>query len=204
MKIPTSYRQITVEQLIKLGKIDKGLSKIERDVAILSILTGQPEEYFDSLSWDELTKLVREIRFLDENKLPAKIKKVIWLNKTRYVAHTHPGSYSTDVYLSIKLYQKDTLNNIHKILAWMYKPSFAKHDPEKSANDFLKASVADVYGAFFLLSQVLLNWKAITEYSIMESSEILTNHMKEVRETLLQSTGDGMTHLTQLLSQPKA
>lgn len=196
---------LTVSQFIKFKAISEDMPNLEKDLLKLSIIFNKPVAYFEKLSFKILTA---HLKFLKntEGPFPSKLKKVIWIKGTRYVAQTRVSDYSTELWLSLVHYRTiGLIPNLHHILSWIYKPTFIndsekfhplkwmfpKLNPEKYANDFLHAKMNDVYGTFFLFLKNYQKWKVLLEYSIIRSTEILTSHMKELAAHQSQRTGDG-------------
>lgn len=191
-----SYRNLKVGQYIELQSIDKDLQRIDRIVLTASIVTGKPVDHFDNMNMDEIPTFP----FLESGKMPFKVKKTLFLNGKIYRANIKVKDFPPSVWGAIMHYRTDTIENLHNILAWIYKPVFTswkKYDTEKAAHDFYNhANMADVYGCFFLFFRLSRKWKATMEFSINQSREILMAHLKEMEadSSLLTNITDGTIH----------
>lgn len=199
-----AYSKLSVKKYQQLNKIpppitdgdpiDIELSKNEFNIARLAIITGKSADELEAEPFRRLKHLMRKLRFLDENKHPGKQHRIIWLNGTRYVLRSELKDYSKGIYLTLKAYGNDVIGNMHHILAWLYQPTFGKHDPDKAANDFLKAKMSKVYGTFFLFSRMLQRSKVLLAYSRLEAETKIQNH-KQVMIQYFSGT-DGIESLT--------
>lgn len=74
MKVPYSFEDITLSQFMQLheNEIDKSIDKIEKDNKRLSILSGEPIEIIEDLSFGDRQE---------------------FLNKTAYI-NTPPNTYN--------------------------------------------------------------------------------------------------------------
>jgi len=186
-----SYKNLKVGQYIQIQSIKQDLPGLEKKILKACIILGKDIDYYENTDFDKIPTFP----FLDELKMPHKVKKRLFINGTIYVARTKVKEFTPKTWGSIMHYRTDTIKNIHHILAWIYKPVFTKekdHDVEKTAQVFYDhANLADVYGCFFLFSKVLRKWKAIMEFSIQQSATILTEHLRELESERLINTTDG-------------
>lgn len=189
------FNKVTVKQFIELAKVDKDLPFYDRICRRLSILTGKPEEHFEAMEFDKLNALAASISFLDVAPV-VKVKPVLWLRGTRYVLKDKPAEYNTSAYLAFKTYEKTKEQNIHHLLAWMYRPTFSKHNPEKAAADFLHAKITDVQGAFFLFTRKLQESRLHIQYSVLEAEQTLKDHLPELQVFMANYTNSsaGIIH----------
>lgn len=194
-----SYRKLKVGDYIKIQAIPKDLSKRERAAEIMAIVTGKPVEYFESLTHKSFDKMASRLLFLDSDLPSKRVKKVIWLGMERYRLVDKLEESSTEMWASIMHYRtKGTAQNMAHILAWMYRPTFGKFDPEKAEKLFReRANISEVYGAFFLFSRIMRRWKIGLDL-LQETSQAammtLMNHLtKDLGLLPYQENTDGVT-----------
>jgi len=187
-----TWRNVTIKQYMDIKAIPAELPSWEREDRIMAIVFGWPLEKVEALSFKKRKKYQALIRFVND-PTPAKFKKVIWINGTRYKARTKVDRYSPEIGLSLIAHRNAGINKtMNKCLGWIYAPTFTKHDPEKAAEDMLKAKVSDVLGCFFLFSvKAKLSNLAISAYK-QEQMEILQEHLEAVTNHF-QGTGAGIT-----------
>jgi hypothetical protein len=178
-----------------IKNISEEMPQLEKDCLRLSIVCKKPVEYFESMEFRDLNRHRAALKFLD--KLPTRSGRAIWIGFKRYRPLLKPEVHSTEIWLSLVHYRdRGVIQNLHNILAWIYKPMFGKAKEE----DFKRARMADVYGTFFLFCQLHSKWKAALKYSEAESLRILMEHLTEVTTWTkgqdyqkLQSTTAGST-----------
>lgn len=185
-----TWRDITIKQYMEIKAIPADTPTRIRRADLARIIFGWNKDKIDEMPIEKVDALAPLLDFINEPP-PATFKKVVWLNGTRYKARLNPGKYSPNDGLSIIAHRNAGINKtLNKILARIYVPTFGRHNPERGAEDFLKAKVADVLGCFFLFStKARLSNLAINAYKedqmkmLQEHLEVVTNHF--------QSTGDG-------------
>lgn len=197
--------RFTVDKFIKLNEIKKEtLTSLEGSVehAIekadnlnrrLAVFYNKPIERFEAMNFKKLEQYGKWMAIC-ENRLPKKVKKVLWLNGTRYVLQDNVAEHSTEVWLSLIHYREkgNVIKNLNLICSWIYKPTFANFNPDKAAIDFLKADIRDVYSAFFLFLRQSKRWKAHIKFSRQQAMEIMKEHLKEAAAHPWQHSTDGI------------
>lgn len=183
---------MTVKQYQQLNKIPPTLTGIDLIYRKLSIMTGKSESYLERVPFKKINKLKEKLAEFEN--VPLKKRKTIWLNGMPFRLKDKPTDYDTNTYLSLKAFDKDRIEHMHQILAWIYKPLF-KISPEKTYEWFLKADMATIQAAFFLFSRKSQKLKVHLECSIATSQKILTSHMKDLQNFVIQykNTTAGIT-----------
>lgn len=186
---------MTVKQYMAIKAIPEEMSTREAGAIKMSILFGKPVEHYEGLSFKEFDKLLPYILFIDTDPV-APVKRTIWIGFTRYKLHDKVSDYNPDTGLSLVHFRTiGLLANIHKFAGWIYRPTFAKHDKYKAANDLLNAKITDVYGGFFLFSKKAKKLKDVLNvYSQMAMMD-LAEHLDQVTRHY-QEAGDGITPST--------
>lgn len=210
-----SYR-ITVGQYQQLQSIvpqtefDNDLERVmhEQEIALkkLSIVFKKPVEFFEGVDFKKLREYQAFMKII-EGPTPTRVKKVFWINGTRYKASTDVETQSNEIWLSLIHYRQiGVIPNLHHILSHIYRPTFIndskgfhpikwmfpKLNPKKYADDFLKAKMSDVYGTFFLFLRKHRKWKAALEYSRSDLMNQLATHLTELEQMQSQKNGAGI------------
>lgn len=160
--IPSSVKDITISQFMRCVDIynTPGIDLLDREILILSELTGKPEEYFTSMDIGELKKLFRKVPILSIDGLKdVRFNKQLLLNGWLYKAVYDPSEVNVALYRDLKTYiDKGIDKNLHKILACIYRPVFRKYtsaEHKKTSELMLKQKIGNVTGAVFFYSDLL-------------------------------------------------
>ena len=124
--IPNSYKKLPLHQYGAIREIVKAESIIgvDKDIKILSFLSGQPCEYFEKLSFRDLELWQNQISFLFKD-IPFKLKKYLWINRKLFKVITDTSELSSSIYLGLKHHQEKgdiNGNNMHNALSQIIKP----------------------------------------------------------------------------------
>lgn len=169
------------------------MNPLDSDYLKMSIVWDKPTNFFDKINFAKLNTCRIMVNQIISEAPSVKLKPVLWLNGTRYKAIMKPEAFDTSTYLALQLYRKDPINNLHHILAWLYRPTLAKHDADKAAKDFLNARMHHVNGTFFLFSLLCEKWKTDSNAYKMTQIQNLTAHLKEVARKMSPNFMDGFT-----------
>jgi hypothetical protein len=158
-KLPKSWNDVTVPQLIQLEEIrtDKSIDEqispsLVRSYLILSLFTGMPYDYFESMKISEAKKLIEKIAFINSYP-PDNIVNYFWCGGYRWKVNINlnnlTGGNLIDHY-ELTRDQDKILINCNKILAMYCEPlslMFFKKEMsyEKKCEILLKAPVQVVY-----------------------------------------------------------
>lgn len=195
--IPTNYKDIKLEQLAGVHKILKSKDDhVDKCIRLLSYLTNKSRRYYESLPLWKLQHHFKQISFLFQPNPKLPVKKVIWLNGYPYKALLDVSKFSSSRYLSLKHYVSNgqTEQNLHKIIALMYKPLFKSDKLDEEGNykddsmneinrraELIKSkSCYDVYGAVFFYSKVSTILSARMQTYLEQAMEKINHHMKEL------------------------
>lgn len=174
-----SYKNITVSQFQKISAINPDEPDEVKQCLKLEILSGKPYEYFDLAPFKVLEVWLYRLKVLESTSIPKRVNKTIIVNGHLYRLRSECKDFSKGLYLSIKAYDGKYIENLHKVLAAIYKPVFWR-DKTKQQCDFKEATLGQVYGAFFLFSRKLLTAKMHIEYSMQESIKVINQRVKEM------------------------
>lgn len=138
----------------------------DREVKLLSIVSGKTVEYLEDLPLEDLRKLFRQMNKID-TKLNDKPKRIVSVKLKPFVAFCLPSEISdklsTNQYTALKTYtatEEDTIKNMHKILALTYAPYRLFRKPKlseyfnKIEERMKSAKMGDISGTVFLLSRI--------------------------------------------------
>jgi hypothetical protein len=148
---------------------NKDWTDLDKEVKLLTIVTGLTEYQIDSLSIEDLKELRKDLAFLDE-PIEGKPVDYITTNGKRYRINYDIKNMPAARYIESKVFSKDTLGNLHKIAAsmvipqkknWFGKWVDDKYDASKHeqyAADMQEANFIHVYHSLVFFYQVYKNW----------------------------------------------
>jgi hypothetical protein len=128
LRIPTKLEDVTIGTFIKIAKLeatDDPEQILDRNIKMLSLLTGEGEDVFLELTASQLAELVGKISFL--NNLPeAKAINQVNINGKLYQANLLISELTAGQYIDLSEFIKNPINNLHKIMATLYLPAQKK------------------------------------------------------------------------------
>jgi len=194
--IPNSYNKLKLSQYGTVREIITSASivGIDKDLKILSFLSGKPFEYFNEMEFGELDLWQKQISFLWK-PVPFKLKKYILIHRRLFKVITDVSEVSGSIYLGLKHHaEKGDINgdNMHNALSQIIKPFslFKKENSIKQQNEtaeWLKkyANVGEVQSPLFFYSVTYeqLNNRMATylmkeqiKMNPIAESEVVMNH----------------------------
>lgn len=213
MKVPKSWDEITLNQYSEITDIIAvDMDELDRQVKILSILTGETEDYILDLDLTEVKKHIRDIRFIYSVPSKAKVIQKIKIKGNRYFVNLNVRDITGGEYIDLMSLTKDKAqinSNLADIIAIFLKPinifgyhkrsCYRKNDngilvqtlesrtaTAKLIKEHLKMSTVFSMSGFFLK-----NWEALTKATL--DSIIKTNEMKK-KWILKQMKKDGFKY----------
>jgi len=148
---------------------EKDWTELDKEVKMLSVITGLTEYQIDSLSIETLKEMRKDLAFLDE-PIEGKPVDYIVVNGRRYRINYDIKNMPAARYIESKVFSKDTLANLHKIAAsmvipqkrtWLGKWVDDKYDASKHedyAADMQEANFIHVYHSLVFFYQIFRNW----------------------------------------------
>lgn len=148
---------------------EKDWTELDKEVKMLSVITGLTEYQIDSLSIETLKEMRKDLAFLDE-PIEGKPVDFIVINGRRYRMNYDIKNMPAARYIESKVFSKETLANLHKIAAsmvipqkrtWLGKWVDDKYDASKHeeyAADMQEANFIHVYHSLVFFYQVYRNW----------------------------------------------
>ena len=159
---------------------NKDWTELDKEVKLLSVITGLTEYQIDSLTIEDLKELRKNLAFLDE-PIEGKPVDFIVINGRRYRMNYDIKNMPAARYIESKVFSKDTLANLHKIAAsmvipqkktWFGKWVDDKYDASKHeqyAQDMQEANFIHIYHSLVFFYQVYRNWIEVSrDYMIQE------------------------------------
>ena len=188
VKTPDSWNEINISTFQELRSVNDGDNKMFEIVSIL--IDEDPEEI---KKWD-LASFKRVSDALTwTNTLPTKedFKKVIEIDGVKYGFVERLSSLNLGQWMDIETYLRDTIVNLHKLMAIFYRPIISERpiiiEPYDSVSGAKRAelfkyklSIAECYGALVFFSTIeresLLNSQAYSlkqmRLMMMETSQL--------------------------------
>jgi hypothetical protein len=182
---------------------NKDWTELDKEVKLLSVITGLTEYQIDSLTIEDLKELRKDLAFLDE-PIEGKPVDFIVINGRRYRMNYDIKNMPAARYIESKVFSKDTLANLHKIAAsmvipqkktWFGKWVDDKYDASKHeqyAQDMQEANFIHIYHSLVFFYQVYRNWIEVSrDYMIAEmtTAGMTTEQAQQVVQLLCESTG---------------
>jgi hypothetical protein len=182
---------------------NKDWTELDKEVKLLTIVTGLTEYQIDSLGVKELKELRSELAFLDE-AIEGQPVDYIKTNGKQYRINYDIKNMPFARYIESKVFSKDTVANLHKIAAsmvipqkknWFGKLVDDKYDASKHEEysaDMQEANFIHVYHSLVFFYQVYRNWIEVSRDYM--TAEMMTAGMtKEQADSvvllLCESTG---------------
>ena len=166
-----TWNDVTVYQYQQIQNIKED-DILDADVKLVAIMYDLTEKQVDAMSMAEFNEKKREVSFVYSEPLVPKTSKYIKASKNVYrfipdIREVKLGG--TGRYITIKHFQKNVIENLHKIAASMIVPQkkgwfglkdaeYKADEHEMYAEDILSAKIVDVYGMIVFFCKVYLNW----------------------------------------------
>jgi hypothetical protein len=206
MKLPYSYKDISVKQYQSIHPLLKDDMTIDDWVAIIAKLSGLSVAEVETIPIKHLKNYLIQVSFLNQS-INHKPSKKIRIGKHFYKGCLDAEMLNTAQYTSIKTFCKDgdIVGNLDKICACLYSKltwKGYKYDANKfkeACEDFQSVSIAEVYGVVFFCSKVLTNLMESTP-DYLAAIQVIKEREQEIIAMILEpsflSSGDGTQPLT--------
>lgn len=194
MKVPYSFEDITLSQFMQLheNEIDKSIDKIEKDNKRLSILSGEPIEIIEDLSFGDRQEFLNKTAYINTPPNTLKVCKRFRAKGTLLVPTTSLQEMKVnqlvDFYSLLKQTNGEYIKQANILLAVMFKPvtlfGKAKYSPENHAKIselLLSAKVGDCLGLLFFYLDF---WK-LCEPRIVHCLKTANQTIEEVMKEIL-------------------
>jgi hypothetical protein len=205
MIIPSSYNNLTIEQFQKLTVLVTKDQSIERDILILSLLTGKSSFEIEKLTPTVFYQYFAMASFINEPIKSIGLKKSTWLGFKKFKAITEIHDFTTAQHKDFTEIMKANDNNyitcLPNILAICHKELTLKgyvynsDNHYKNAKIFSQAKIKDVLGAVFFYSKCLKSYSTIIENSLVLHTQMIKEMLEEIEGDKpfqdFLNTGDG-------------
>lgn len=183
---------------------NKDWTELDKEVKLLTIVTGLTEYQLDSLGVQDLKELRKELAFLDE-PIEGQPVDYIKTNGKQYRINYDIKNMPFARYIESKVFSKETVANLHKIAAsmvipqkknWLGKWVDDKYDASKHEEysaDMQEANFIHVYHSLVFFYQVYKNWIEVSrDYMTAEMTKAgMTKEQADSVVLLLCESMDG-------------
>lgn len=201
MRLPKSYKDITVEQYQEIREVlQKDSESIDTWVRIVCILTNKQIEEIENLKADHLKWVFSQISWIRKPELKGRKRKYIFAGGRLYKACFYAQKLNTAQYVDLKSFLKegDADKNLHKLLACVYLPltwkgfDYSGEKHVETASRLRKVKMGRVYPTVFFYSKVWKNSiKAIQESGIKKAENLMLQSLEAILSEISESNGDG-------------
>lgn len=206
MILPTSWRDLSIEQYLKIGGILKSkLDVFDKKMLTLSIATGKEEEELQKLDGKILRYCFHKLKFIEDMNIKVRVPEEFKIGRRRFKVNLNIAGYTAGQYISIKTFAQEGVDGMHKVLAvichevkrkffffdYIYEFDASNH---KQISDILLKgmSIADAYPVFVFFCEL---WGALKDpmltYTKKEARKTLVKLMNLKKEKHSKNTGDG-------------
>lgn len=169
------WQDLTVSQYQEAYRImhDKAIDSIERAYQLVLLLYKLTERELDETEVSSYRQLVKSLDFIGNEKIEARVKRVIRVNNKKYVVELNPNKLPNSSALSIQKYmpqtEKDIIEFMPYLLARMVCPmkrnllgvwkkqKHEQRDFDIYVEDMKDVKLLDVYGVFDYARKVMYN-----------------------------------------------
>lgn len=164
LNIPKGWDEVYVDDFLELRKLETDNFKINfsKQLAILSVITGEDEEVFEDLDVDELNKILKSIAWIKSQPSTEFQRKINNLHFKGFENLTLGEYIDIEHFIS-----EDYYENLPIICAILYRQKrtddwgniiwepYDNIDIWKRSEQFLDIPITDIFG----IIQSLLNWR---------------------------------------------
>lgn len=203
MKIPTNWSDLSIEQFFAVNDyLKKDKSELDKQIGLLSILTGRSEELINKIKYKQFAKIIKKLKFLETLNIPEGAPKSFWLKGIKYKFKPNLNHFTAENLIDAMSYGKDgEYKNIHKILALYCKPArwqfwVRQKSAERADLFYRNMSVATALPIYVFFSNVLSDLLPRIETYL---AKMLNKEMKTIvkmAKKLSRDTGAGSSPLT--------
>lgn len=133
-KFPETWKEVTLEQFQKVNQLSNE-NEIDFEIAMISILAGIPTDNILDLPIVEYRKLKEACSFINVN--PDSIpKNIIEIDGVKYGYRNDVRKMKTSEYIDFETMSINGLENMHIIMAILYRPIIKVGNLEKDPFDY--------------------------------------------------------------------
>lgn len=123
-----TWNNITIQDYYNLTTIINSENiefEVERDIKLLSYVSGEPEAYYEAMPVSELAKHTKHIAFLSVGEIPGKVEEYITVDNQKYKVSLDAFDISSGRYIDIMHFTKEPgylIKELHNIMAVLCLP----------------------------------------------------------------------------------
>ena len=202
MRIPTSYKQLSVEQYQQIEPLING--NLDDQVKILSILSGLSVAEIEAIEIKKVRRYFVLLSFLKSQKWNKNPKKYLFIKGKLYRATTDAEMLNTARYVSIStlMQENKAIENLTDIGALCYEKltwkgfKYSDKYHKELSKELKKQSIKNIYPVVFFCLRALLHLSK-TSVAYLEAEKVIQERIQEImdliQEGILNDTGDGNT-----------
>jgi len=121
--LPTQFEEILLKQYIAISSMNKDLNKLDKDIELLSILTGLSTEDIVDINIDTVKYMFKSLEFLFEQKEHTLIEK-IKLDGQWYGLNPDMKNITFGEYIDLETFSdlEKKQDSLHILMAILYRP----------------------------------------------------------------------------------
>lgn len=191
MGLSKNLGDYTVKQYMDFVRVFNSThqDQLAKNIALMSVLTGKSEDYYNTLPTKELTKAISKLPVFNLDGVKFPIHRTLFINLRIYKGITDIQDLSSDRYRDIKAYSERGIDkHLAELLACIYYPLFnKKHSPKvhkRLTKLMLNQKLKNVAGLVFFYSVVFKRLSQIIETSLEMDLKKAEEMMKELKKEL--------------------
>lgn len=217
IEIPSSWSEVTVEQFTALQNVMKhdDLHEYEKNVAIISIMSGWSEAAVKELSLKSYTNVMKSLAFLS-SAVEGKLQKYMMANGKKYRIESDVEKLTGGQYITLMHLMKDqdkVMDNMADILALFCIPSTktwfgwkdGTYNSEKHnavAADMKKAKMDVVYPLTAFFFESYKNYaRSMQVYLAMMAKTNLKEAEKKLKRMKVDLDGSTLSTISQTMTR---
>lgn len=207
IKLPKSWESITIEQFPLIYDVikDESLDKVDKEIRIISILSGYSINFVEVIDLKHLKVLIKAINFMFNFEFPEYVQEFkhngyTW--KVNYdVTKLSAGEFISLTKMTAT--EQDVINNLAEIAAIFVKPYKRKWfklvpidmDYEERLKHIKQVNIGIIYPLCVFFCKVLTNLlPVIKDYLEQANEKLMTKIQNWIKQNKISTlnTGDGM------------
>jgi hypothetical protein len=217
IQLPSSWSEVTVEQFAALQNVMKhdDLHEYEKNVAIISIMSGWSEAAVKELSLKSYTNVMKSLAFLS-SAVEGKLQKYMMANGTKYRIESDVEKLTGGQYITLMHLMKDqdkVMDNMADILALFCIPSkktwfgwkdgtYNSEQHNAVAADMKKAKMDVVYPLTAFFFESYKNYaRSMQVYLAMMAKTNLKEAEKKLKRMKVDLDGSTLSTISQTMTR---
>jgi hypothetical protein len=181
ISLPDGWHEVTVGQFQEINQTDKAHE-------VFSILADEDPEIIRKADPQSAARIADQLSFIKSLPNEDHYKRFIEIGGAEYYLIENLNSFCNGEWVDMEEYLKDFYQNLHLILAMLYRPvgEYKAEDVGKRAELFKeKMMIGDVYGSFVFFSHVgTKSINSIQRYLILQT--LMKMRQSRKKESVLQ------------------